>query len=177
MKLGGKTISGLNIETIVLPRGDDNQLVFHAQAVLSYAKFEEMFPPPKPRLMKKPGGVQFQNFEDPTYLKDLASWSEKRYQWLILKSLEASEGLEWDTVKMDDPETWGNYEQDLRSAGLTDIEVGRLVTGVMTANALNEEKIEAAKKRFLALKEVAVPSQLSQVGEQPSTSSGEPAKG
>ena len=75
---------------------------------------------------------------------------------MILKSLEATEGLEWETVKMDDPETWLNYEKELKDSGLSPIEVGRIVGICMSANGLDERKMEAARDAFLAEQQAQV---------------------
>ena len=174
MKLHGQKIEGPNNVTIVIPRGDDNQIVFTAQAVLSYAKFDEACPAPNPRMKTLPGGGKMPLTEEPDFIKKLEEYGSLRMTWMVLQSLSATDGLEWETVQPDDPTTWANYETELREAGLSDIEVGRLIRGVMQANALDEEMIAAARERFLA-SQVVPESGSTPTAEQRPTSSGESA--
>ena len=51
---------------------------------------------------------------------------------------------------MDDPDTWKNYEADLRAADLSQVEIMRLVDATFDANSLNEDKIDEARESFLA---------------------------
>lgn len=153
MKIAGKQVSGANIEYVILPRGDSDQLVFKAQAVLSYDNFDKMNPEPTPPQMIVAGGARVPNFESADYKTALVVHSTRKVAWMVLKSLEISE-IEWDTVKMEDPTTWENYTTDLRNAGLADVEINRIVNGVMIANCLNDAKIEEARKRFLTSRPV-----------------------
>ena len=152
MKIKGKTIEGPNVELIVIPRSGGD-IPFECRAVLDFDDFDKMCPDPEPTMKLLPGGVQVPNMEDPKYIAAIEAKGEKRIAWMVVKSLEATEGLEWDTIKMDDPETWGNYRQELQDAGLTFMEITRIITTVMAANSLDETKLEEARKRFLAARE------------------------
>ena len=176
MKLLGKKVEGPNVEEIVIPRGDD-QLVFRAQAVLEDKEFDDLCPRPKPQVGIGPGGRRVEKTDAPGYTAALNEWGEKRVAWLVIKSLEATEGLEWETVNYDDPETWLNYKSEWRDSGLSDAEQARILGGVMAANGLSEQKVEEARKRFLAGREAALESSSSPADEQPTTPSGAPAKG
>lgn len=175
MKIQGKKIQGPNVETIVIPRGDDDQVVFKAQAVLDFSEFDKFCPMPEPRRLTKPGGAIVHDVDNPEYRKAVAQYSTDRMAWLILKSLEATPGLEWETVVMGDHSTWGNYTAELRSAGFSEMEIGRIVSGCMSANCLSESKIEEARKRFLALEKAAALAPSSLLAEPLSTESGESA--
>lgn len=161
MRIKGKKITGPNIEVVIVPRHSGN-IIFKAQAVLNYDDLEKICPKPNPPTGMKPGGKPFQNVESPKYRDSLLSWATKRTNWMILKSLEATEGLEWETIKMSDSETWGNYADELRESGFTEQEIIRVVDGVMTANGLNQGKIDEALNDFLAGQEAQKENESSQ---------------
>lgn len=149
MKLHGKKISGPEVEILVIPR-KSGDLVFKAQSVLDYTAFEALCPVPKPPETLRPGGIRSRNLESSEFLKALDDWAEKRTHWMILKSLEATPNLEWEEVKMDDPVTWKNYESELRSAGLSALEITRILSLVTGVCGLDQKKIDEATERFLA---------------------------
>lgn len=150
MKLNGVRIQGPNIETIIIPRGDGPPIVLKAQAVLDMRPFEEACPEPKPptRLMK--GGAKVPNLEDDFYKKEVVAHGKRRLAFMLITGLQATEGLEWESVKLGDSLTWLQYEAELREAGFSEIEMNRIVAGVMAANCLSDDKIEEARQRFLA---------------------------
>jgi hypothetical protein len=177
MKIQGKKIEGSNVEVLVLPRGDkiENAIVFKCQAVLDMGDFDKICPVPKPPLVVKAGGKRLVDVDDAKYKLAVDTHSTKRMAYIILKSLEATEGLEWETVKLSEPDTWANYEQELKDSGFTQVEIMRIINTCMSANCLDEARLERARNDFLA-------SQLPQNGDQfipevvPSPiASGEPA--
>jgi hypothetical protein len=174
MKLHGVKIEGPNVEEIVIPRGD-TQIVFRATAVLDDQEFDDLCPRPKPRVAILKGGKRVEQTDEPTYREALNDWGRRRVAWLVLKSLEATEGLEWETVDYDDPKTWLNYEQELTASGFSDAEVARIINGVMAANGLSEAKVDEARKRFLASREAESAASSSPEGGPPTTPSGAPA--
>ena len=149
MKFNGEKLDKPNVEVLVIPR-NDKDIVIKAQAVLDYASFEMLCPAPKPPVKMVPGGEKITNPEDPEYIKRIDDWAAKKSTWMILKSLEATPGLEWETIKKDDPETWDNYQKELEEAFFSDAEIGRIINTVSTACGLNQDKIDEAMKRFLA---------------------------
>lgn len=148
MKINGKTVSGPQTEVVVIPRGED-ELVIRAQAVLDFTDLEKLNPQPQPPFKILKGGETQQNVEDVDYLTKISEWAQQKTDWMILKSLSATEDLVWDTVKMDDPTTWKNYRKELE-ATFTPAELSKILEVVMTACGLNQSKIEEATKRFLA---------------------------
>jgi hypothetical protein len=148
MKINGKQISGPATEVVVIPRGSE-ELVIRAQAVLDFADLEKLNPMPQPPFKLLPGGETQQNVEDPDYQKRMLEWAQQKTDWMILKSLSATEGLDWETVQMDDPKTWCNYRKELDTT-FTPGEMSKILEAVMTACGLNQSKIEEATKRFLA---------------------------
>lgn len=149
MLLNGKRIEGPNEELIIIPRPDE-PIIFTARAVLDMAEFERLCPRPKPPIIKKKSGERVEQTDDLRYQQKVNEYAERRMAYMVIKSLEATEGLEWETVVVGDPETWVNYDPELRESGFSDTEVNRIVVGVLSANCLNESKLEEARKLFLA---------------------------
>lgn len=149
MLLNGQKIEGPNEEIIVIPRPGE-PIVFTARAVLDMSEFDSLCPRPKPSIKRMKSGEKIEETDDPRYIAKMDIIASQRFAYLILKSLEATEGLEWESIEMDDPSTWSNYEPELRASGFSDIEIQRIVVGVMSANCLNEAKLEQARKLFLA---------------------------
>lgn len=147
MKLSGKKIEGPNEETIVIPRGE-GQIVLKARAILDYSEFEALVPAPKAPTITHVGGEVSEDIKDKDFLKLREDYAAKRFRWIILKSLEATPELEWETIKMNDPATWENLEKELTSSGFSVPEVGLIYSGAMAANTLDGDKIKEAKTRF-----------------------------
>ena len=152
MKIKGKKIEGPNREIIPIPRGEGDDIILVVEAILDMAPFEKLCPPPKPP-MRKIEGVDIPNVTDKNYLKKIDRYSERRMAWMVVTSLEATEGLEWETVDPADPSTWAGFKDELHDAGFSDVEVNRVIGGVISVNALSEHKIEAARERFLHLQQ------------------------
>jgi hypothetical protein len=152
MKINGRILSGPAIETLVFPRSDGD-IVFRAQGVASMDPFTKLCPVPKPPVVVKPGGEQSFNLEDETYKSAIEQHVDMRSNWLVLQSLKATSGLEWDTVKDSDCGTWANWKDELQQAGFCEAELMRILNLVMVANSLDDRKLEEARKRFLASQE------------------------
>ena len=173
-------IAGIELDkpkNIIIPiiRGDE-EVIFQASCLTDFGDLEKVLVEPKPptRMMRgeiTPSPVM----NDPKYLKDIESHSGKRLSWMIAKSLLATEGLTWDTVDFTNPETFGNYEQELRDSGFNEFQIMQIVRGCMEANGLSSERVVEARKRFLAMKQGIAPSN-SLLVEQPNISSGDSAK-
>jgi hypothetical protein len=149
MKINGKIVNGPN-EVITVVTRQNGDLIFKARAILDYAKFDTLCKLPSAPLISKPGEMAYPDLDDAEYKKAVRLYSERKVAFMIVESLSATEGIEFDTVKINDPTTWEGLETELKSAGLTDVEVQRIFSSVWEANGLDEGKIEEAKKRFLA---------------------------
>lgn len=171
MKIKGQKLQGPAIETLVLPRGE-GVVVIKAQAVLDYSEFEKLCPLPKAPMKILKGGRKVPDFEEKNYKKSMEELNSLRTHFLILKSLQATEDLEWETVDMSNTATWPNYEKELKE-NFCDIEVQRIIMAVMNANSLNEEKLEQARADFLASQAQQQEKSSSQMEEQKNTPSGE----
>lgn len=151
MKVNGKTISGPRVHSVVLPYGDhpDDYVVFKFRALTVKDNFEEVMPRPRPPRIVKPGQPEYFDIEDENYKKSVDNWGTKKVDWEFLRSISVTEGLEWASVKMDDPNTWSNWRKDLEETfGVVDF--NRIFGGFLAANSLDEERIEEARMRFLA---------------------------
>jgi len=145
MKIGNVTITP-NEDFLVLPRpGDD--IVFRALAVDSLEEFEAMCPMPEAPGVRKAGGFE-RDKKDPAYRALVEVRNEQRMHYLVIRSLECNE-IEWDNVDVTQPATWKNWSDELKAAGLSDVECGRVVTCVLNANSLNEAKVQEAIDSFL----------------------------
>lgn len=149
MKIHGRKIEGPNEEIVVIPR-NGGDIVFRAQAVLNFDEFEKLCPVPQAPKTLMPGGGYSENIEASSYKEAVSEWANQRTHWMILKSLSATEGLEWETVKPEDPKTWENYQQELETSGFSPMEQARIVQAVTSACGLNQDKINEATERFLA---------------------------
>ncbi len=165
MKIGGKEVKGPNLEVLVLPRGED-EIVLKAQAVLDFDEFEKLCPEPKAPGRRTKNGWE-PNTNDVTYRSLMETHNIQRIAYLVLRSLEPS-NIEWETVDMNNPGTWANYVQDFRNAGFSGIEVNRIVQCVMRANALDEAKLEEARKVFLSGQALDQEQSSGPAAEQPS---------
>lgn len=175
MKIGGVDPKTLSTEVVlVLPRGDDS-IVFRAVGLKDMAEFDALCPLPKPTGKRTKNGWE-PNLEDPTYQQMMQVWGNKRLGYIVTRSLAPSE-IEWDTVKLEDPRTWPNWDKDLKDAGLNQTECNRVLALVMEANCLDETKLQKARELFLAGQAPMPPEFSGQPTEPPSTPSGEPAQG
>jgi hypothetical protein len=147
MLIGGVDPRTLPVEEVlVFPKGDQ-QLVFRATGLGSLEDFERLCPEPVPPMkLTKEGKVA--DTEDKDYVAAISGHQKLRSAYLIVNSLRPSE-IEWDTVKLDAPATWANWDKDLKNAGLSQIECNRIQSLVWEANCLDEKKLQKARELFL----------------------------
>ena len=180
MKIGGKTVTKVNEEIIVIPRkvnGISEDIVLRAGAILSYKDFEQLCEVPKPPVIILPNNDKRLKTDDPKYKEAMTDYAEKKLGFMIIKSLENTPDLVWDTVDINDPSTYKNYDKELRDAGFSELEYVRIINGVMSACGMDQSKIDEAMKRFLAIQE-KVHADLNSPSTVPfSTQLGEPANG
>lgn len=149
MKLNGKTIAGANEAFIIIPREVGEDIVFKARAVTDAEDFDKMCPEPDPPVRVFPNGQEVLNVKDPGYLDQVKNHATLRLSWLVLTSLSATEDLVWEKVDITDVTTWNNFRIELSEAGFSTVEVNRIVSECLAVNSLNEEKLQAARERFL----------------------------
>jgi len=166
MKINGKILDGPKPVIIPIPRGDED-IILKAEAVVDMEEFNTLCPrPAPPMVLLKGNNIATPQVNDPKFQKELMEYGTKRIDYMIVKSLEATDSLEWDTVDINSPDTYKNYEDDFKNAGLTSFEINRIVESIMEVNGLSDERIEEAKKRFLALAQAAENQKSTSVAEQ-----------
>jgi hypothetical protein len=149
MKLKGKPLDQPKPIVIPITRGDD-VVIFKAAPVLDQDDFDAIAPRPQPpiRTMAKTGEkIAVENDRD--YQKELDTWSRQRTDHMILKSLMATEDLEWETVDWNDPTTFKNYREEFRKAYFTPVQVAQIINAVFEANGLSQDRIDEARRSFL----------------------------
>lgn len=172
MKFKGQKALGPKPEYIVIPRGDDN-IVFIAKPILDYTGFETLCPRPVPPGIMFPDGRKGQDLESPVFRDKLQEYIELRTDWYIINALRDTPDMEWDTVNYSEPSSWKNWRTELNEF-LTEREINSLLDGIAIANGLNQEKIEAAKERFLAGMASRLNEPSSPLTDEKITQSGEP---
>lgn len=149
MKLAGQTFTVVPEEIVPIVRGDKEYfLILRGGADIQI--FESLVPDPKPPRKTLPGNIQVEETNDPKYKEAVATKNQLRLAWMIIKALEATPDLTWETVDLNDPSTWLNYQQELLAAGMTIKEVNRVIDATLAAYLLDDKKVDEAKKRFLA---------------------------
>jgi hypothetical protein len=152
MLLKGKRLQEPNKVNIYIPRGesDEDTIVLTAQAIMNFDEFNRLYPEPKAPVTMAKGGEWRPDHTSDKYKDAMKKYGEMQHAYILLKSLQATEGLEWEKVNIDDPETWLLWKDELREAGFSEIEMIRIVQGIQEANSLSDEKIKKARESFLA---------------------------
>lgn len=144
-------VAGIEIteceELLVLPRPNGDALPFRAKAVAVKDEFDRLVPEPVAPMLQKKGG-KVSDLQDKDYLAAVSKRDDARFALMCLRSLEPSK-IEWDQVKIEEPNTWTLWTDELKEAGLSEVEVNRVIGLVMAANALDEAKISEARASFL----------------------------
>lgn len=170
MKVGGvENDKSVVFGPVTFSRGKNKFLAFYAQPVWDLDEFNRLCPPPvnKNYVFTK-GGKQLDS-EAPAYLHDLQEYYRRRWGYVVLKSLEPSQ-IEWGTVNVSDPSTWGLVQSELQKE-LSVYEFAKVMNLVDEANALDETKLEENAKSFFQLR--AQPIDVNtQNGEAESSNSG-----
>lgn len=176
MKLNGQSFNGPNVALVVILRNGE-PIAFKAQAVLDYTKFDALCPRPKAKQIVKRGGETEVLTNDPNFLKALEHYGKTKTAYVIVQSLKATESLEFEQVKDDDPTSWLLWREEFENAHFSEYEIGKILSAVWEANGMDEEKLEEARKRFLAGQEAERENATSLLTVPKNMQSGEPAKG
>ena len=173
MKMQGVNLDTPVEEILVLPRGEQI-VVFKARPVLDMDTFDKLCPEPQAPTRTMRGGAAVPNLDDKGYIRDLQTYAEKRMAYLVIRSLEATEGLEWEQVKLNDSSTWLMFRKELGDANFSAMEIGRIVNTVLAANCLDEAKLEKARQVFLRGQRTEPEKSTGLSTELANTSSGKP---
>jgi len=148
MKINGQVIDNSKTEILVIPKGGVD-IVFEAKPVLNYDDFDKLCPEPLAPSLDRPGQSTVLDVTDKKYLAEIDKWAKYKASWTIITSLSATSGLEWDTVELNNPETWSNWEQELRIV-FAEAEIKMILDIVWLACGLNQSKIDEATANFIA---------------------------
>lgn len=148
MKIKGMDLTKPYEIVVVIPR-DPSPAVFKVRAVRDLDAFDKIVPPVKAPMIRRPGKAAETNEADPEYRKAFNRRGLQYQAWINLMCLSATEGLEWDTVKLDDPSTYINYVDEL-SANFTPFEVNRILEACNQVMGLSEKHLAEARERFLS---------------------------
>lgn len=157
MKIQGRTTLPTAPKEIPIVRSGGDGVVFTARAVTAddLERFNQLCPAPKPLATRHKDGSTSFDVTNPEYIAAKAEHANRRMEFIILVSLDKTEDLQWDTVDMSKPETWCNFNKELTDYGFSLTEINDVVTGIVEVNNLDQEKVEAAKKSFLAARQAS----------------------
>jgi hypothetical protein len=149
MKVNGITVKPPEAKVIVIPHNNQD-LVFKAQYVDNYDEFDEICPRPTPYKIKGASGSETTDLKDPEYLSELHTWASRRTKWMFIKSLEATDRLEWSYVDPKDPETWDKFDKEFQDVGFSEPIIESIKMLCIDACGLSQSRIDEATERFLA---------------------------
>jgi hypothetical protein len=101
-------------------------------------------------MMVRPGKESVPDDTDPKYIEALNRYGKQKMDWMILQSLAATPELEWERVRMNDPDTWHLWEEELKEAGTVERERVEILNTIFRVNSLTDSVFKEAKDRFLA---------------------------
>lgn len=173
MRLKGKTYK-LPIEELVFQRGDDF-IYFKLQGITSLEEYDAIVVKPQPPTISEPGRPVYQDLQDPKYIQAAAEYSKQQIDYLVIKALSATEGLEWETVSITDPHTWSEWRNELLTLGLTHYEVEQVATSALRVHGATGQT-KSVRDAFLAYtaaqaQKAAEAAKSSQTGEPSPTAS------
>jgi len=175
MRLFGKNVNIPPQETVVIPR-QDGVVVFRAAQVTNFEDFDKLCPRPKIPTRLLPGGEVQENVDDPEFKKADNQYFANKMHYTVFRSLQIGmPELEFDTINLSDPSTYGNYEKEFEAAGFTKNEIFQIIQITFDANGLNNAKIQAATKSFLNGREDQPKQLFFPDSEQKDTPTGGPA--
>jgi hypothetical protein len=153
MKVNGIKIEKPRLVSLILPISDETSVQFLFRALNDDDDFEKVMPPPvaPQRLMK--GGERLNDFNDPGYVASMEKYSDLKYSWSILKSMDATEGLEFETVDMANSDTWNNWKVEFGKMFGKNA-ANRVYFAFAEANCLSEAALDEARERFLASRQL-----------------------
>lgn len=149
MRIAGKDFKQAVIDVVPIFRGDDVTYI-KVQALNIKNEFEELCLRPEPPVKVNKKGERITDIEDKEYKKKLEEYSTHMVEFMIIKSLAINEDLQWEIVKMGDPSTWCMWRDELLDSGLLEAEVNKIQMAIFTVNSLNDDRVEEARKSFLA---------------------------
>lgn len=159
MKIKGKILSPLFEKVLVLPRADriidgvqQEDIVLRFRPIDSWDSFNKLCPEPPIVMITFAGQAPrpCAPGEDIDYDKAINTHNRLQAKWLVINSILATPDLEFETVDLNKPETWDQFDTELLAAGFNIFEIQEIYKKATETNVLTEEALEAAKQRFLA---------------------------
>ncbi len=153
MKLNGKQLQCREYTTLVLPRKNSDPLTLRVNSLPLGMKrdFELMCPRPLPpsHIIAKAGGKteRVENYDDPTWMADIADYRDLERYYILFLALEGSETLEIEN-KPTDVHTLRKFRAELKESGLSEGDAGRIVAASMEASNIGNEEVQEAGKSF-----------------------------
>lgn len=146
----------------------DSRIVFIIRAPMDLKPFELICPRPNPAIKKMADGRVLTDDNEPGYIEALLNWGSIRQDWIYIETLKYTEGLEWEKVKLDDPQTFKFWDEELREI-LVPLEYRYLTDKMIRINALSVEKLDEVRESFLVERAEALLAQNSPQEGQNST--------
>lgn len=174
LRIKGRVVDGPKMTFIVIPR-QDGDIPFTFVSIQNDDDFDKLCPMPKPPRTHKTGVGVVENTEDENFKKKLQAHGSLRADWFFLNSIRPSE-IEWEKVKLNEPETWKLWREELTEAGFSVAERDAIYKAFLETNTLTQAMVDEARLRFLASQALAqLDAASSQVSEPVNTESGSPA--
>lgn len=177
MKINGQAIIPPEPVKIVIPREGSDPVILQAEPIMDWSEFDSLCPAPTPPIEINNKTKQRKKlYNHPRYLQQVEEHSTRRSEYQFIKSLLlGTEGLEFETVQLEDPTTWKNIEDEMRKV-FTEYEYSFILNEVMMIGLPTKERQEEALRLFSERQKVR--DQLlsdSLKEEQSIITSGEPA--
>lgn len=151
MQLNGQKVKNDNRVLVVIPR-TSGDLGFYFQPVLeTEEEYLEKYSLPKAPMIREPRKPPYPDYNDSGYKEAVLEHQRRRLAYNFLVSISATPTLMWDTVDLEKPETWVNWQKEMTEAGFTQSEQNLLFEGYMKANTLSDEYVAKATQNFLLL--------------------------
>lgn len=150
MKIKGLDLTKEHVDFVVFTRGDQ-KIVFTIKGVYNYDEFDTLVELPKPNIITNvKTGQKTADTESPSWTAKITEYVQLKNAYTALKSLSATEGLEWETVDIGQPDTWLNIDKELRQV-FSENELNFLLSKIVEVNG-NAETLNKARESFLAEK-------------------------
>lgn len=148
MKVNGVALTSMRLVELYLPIAGGGAVEFKFRPLRSDEDFETVCPKPVPPIKIGKGNVKHANIEDPHFKAAVNDWVTKKLDWEFLTSISATEGLEWETVNLAEPDSWKNWRDDAAKV-FGKAELNKLFEAFINAQYLTEELMEKARDAFL----------------------------
>lgn len=146
MKINGVDPSTIpSRDFLILPRGN-SFIRFDAEGLPDMDAFNQLCPEPVAPGKLTPEGWQTDE-KNPDYVSSKLEYNRRRLAYMVVNSLAPSK-IEWDTVVIDQPGTWANWEDDMKKAGISQVECNLVLKLVLEVNQLDEGKLKKAREVF-----------------------------